>query len=102
MNQKMSYSRAWRNYRVLRNAYFAIVLGLVPFEGLLNWIVSKLRMSSLVSLVLGLGYFAVLILVGYSLVLWPCPRCGRRFRGWRVWLGSSCYYCGLSRNSGGS
>jgi len=102
MNQKMPYSRAWRNYRVLRNAYFAIILGLIPFVGLANWSAKELHLSDLVPILLGLAYFVVLILVGWSWVFWPCPRCGRWFRGWRMWPGSSCYYCGLPRNSGGS
>lgn len=103
-----AYDSAWRQYRHLstnvKKAWIGLVLA-IAFVMAPNISPGSIKSPSIHSIMIILGVilvllaWAVMIHFQFQLVRWPCPRCGRAFRG--LWpfpfLGSHCRYCRLPR-----
>jgi hypothetical protein len=104
---KASYLPAWENYRRLRRNVLlsyagiaALFVGVVLASTLESALPAPVEKSIFVFLgLIFLGVLANLYCRFWKFSHWPCPRCGRLFRGlWGFpWLPKRCRYCGLGR-----
>jgi len=94
METNTMYSRAWKEYRSRRAwsiAFFIAFLAL-PLIGRnllppVGWAHALLGYTTIL-------LFTVAAIQGYRLALWPCPKCGRTFRG-TIPFPRRCRSCGL-------
>ena len=94
-----SYEQGWRTYRSLR-----LQMLLVPVAFVAAFVV--IRMLSYFVHVPSVAFLVFIVLmVAWPITLWrfgffPCPRCGRSFRGFMFsfsWLRRRCAHCGLRK-----
>jgi len=97
MGAQTSYTQAWARYRALRNISALLILLFFPFLAIINLVCMSAHLSDYVGLALDAAYFIGMAFGGVFYAFWPCPRCGRSFRGLRPWTGSHCYYCKLPK-----
>jgi len=104
--EQSRYASAWRTYKVLRFLFLLLGIGWVPFGyGIItltdHWNSnSTTAYPAMVAWVLVLLWVIAACVVGSMRVLWPCPRCGKPFRGLfrlRPFLPKRCVHCGLPR-----
>src|SRR5260370_14676215 len=92
MTEARSHNASWRKFRIVRITFFVLVLGWLPYGRL----ISSLRAHhwpAAIGFVLVIGYVLTLVSLGCCYAVWPCPRCGRAFRGLRPYTVKYCYYC---------
>jgi hypothetical protein len=92
---------AWRSYKHNRIVLLVLVLGWIPALSILDSAREYLTLSialekHLMDLLMYL-WLAALIIEGYRLAVWPCPNCGRSFRGLLPFLPKQCRYCSHRR-----
>ncbi|HKN62366.1 MAG TPA: hypothetical protein VJW93_14390 [Candidatus Acidoferrales bacterium] len=103
-----AYQSSWQQYRRLRkNARYSLIAFGISFVALgVAMRTAERHLSETTQAALSIGFLialvALMIIGGYhdwKLRRWPCPRCGRAFRGfWAVpWMPKRCVYCGLPR-----
>jgi hypothetical protein len=107
MQDSSAYQSSWLEYRRLRWVYKKSWLGFAAAFSLLvlvSFMGEKLPPTAQVALsIMCLAAvfcsIAVISFNQWKWFTWPCPRCGRSFRGlWnRIWLPKTCAYCGLPR-----
>jgi hypothetical protein len=86
-----TYSRAWQEYRRREIFLISSVVGFVSVPFLIGALTHE---GYWPDLIIGLLIPVLLLFAfvsGLRLVTWPCPRCGKTFRG----LSNSCFHCGL-------
>jgi hypothetical protein len=91
------YSLAWTHYRRRRALWIGfsvsfiavpfLVGKLVPHKPWPDWLQGLFGILMLLILVCALSF-------GWRLAIWPCPRCGKAFRG--TFPTRTCRHCGLS------
>ena len=112
MQHLSGYQSSWLEYRRLRQAYKRSWLGFVAAFSLIILLSSfgdKLPEAAqtaftVVCLAALFGSIAVITFNQWKWFTWPCPRCGRSFRGWwsaRLGFPKACVYCGLPREDEG-
>src|SRR5882724_4481575 len=87
-----TYSAAWAEYRRRRNLAIISALAFVAFP-LVAWrVTSPGYWSDLVIALIEMGILLSVVISGTRAALWPCPRCGKMFRGM---ISRNCRNCGL-------
>jgi hypothetical protein len=86
------YRQAWNIYVARRNLVVVLFVGLVP----LGFLISRLRLSEILSMGVMAGWIAVYLAAAWWLTQWRCPRCGKAFAN-RLWT-PRCMSCGLSKD----
>jgi hypothetical protein len=103
-----AYQSSWQEYRCLRkNARYSLIAVGISFVALMVVMATaESHFSGTAQTALSVGFLiawvALMFIGGYHdwrLRRWPCPRCGRAFRGfWALpWMPKRCVYCGLPR-----
>jgi hypothetical protein len=103
-----AYQTSWQEYRRLRkNAKYSLIALGISFVALVVVVgTAEHYLPGAAQAALSIGFLiawvALMIIGGYhdwKLRRWPCPRCGRAFRGfWALpWMPKRCVYCGLPR-----
>lgn len=92
------YDGAWRVYRRSRLFYFALLLGGVPWFFLIGSLTRFHFFSPGIETGLIIFWILIIFYQGWRLALWPCPRCGKAFRGSALFT-RTCRYCGLAIRS---
>jgi hypothetical protein len=95
MESERSYSLAWRKYRELRWAALVSVLVFFPFLAAVTIIFNRMHWNEYVGLAFDAAYLLWMFFANVRFALWPCPRCGKSFRGLRPYSGNHCFYCNL-------
>jgi hypothetical protein len=83
----------WRSYKVNRIILLALVLGWVPVASTLEFSQAPEEVDKVLMFV----WSVALIFETYQLAVWPCPNCGRSFRGPLPFLPKQCRYCDYKR-----
>lgn len=98
------YATAWRRYKVLRILFCFLGIGWFPFVfGIVilsdHWNLGSTRnYTAMVAWFLVFIWVIAACVVGSMRIRWPCPRCGKSFRGFfRPLLPKRCVHCGLPR-----
>lgn len=98
------YAAAWKRYKVLRLLFFVLGVGWLPFVLGIVMFTDHWSLNSATDYPAMVAWFLVLLwviaacVVGAMRILWPCPRCGKLFRGFfRPFLPKRCVHCGLPR-----
>jgi hypothetical protein len=104
---ELAYRASWEEYRRLRatSSRSWIGLALVLAGGILTIIFEQVlsslaaRVIPVIVAVIFVSAFAGIHHSEWKLLRWPCPRCGKSFRGfWGTpWMPKRCRYCGLAR-----
>jgi hypothetical protein len=97
MNDQNQDSHIWKSYRKNRLVLVLLFLGWIPALGVSNFLRARLHLPLLFPTVVGALWLVAVIVQGWRLRLWPCPSCGKSFRGWSPLLPKRCYYCGRPR-----
>jgi len=95
-----SYHAAWREYRRQRSLYILAFLSWMPVGGGIIVLADRLRWNAAAALAALIVWAFVILVQGWRWSLWPCPRCGKAYRGWISFplvLPRRCYYCKLPR-----
>ena len=80
-NSVIDYSGAWAEYRRRRLFSILSVLCFLVVPALVGRIMGSNRVSEYAVGILILVLFVVLLVEAVRLAFWPCPRCGKAFRG---------------------
>jgi hypothetical protein len=98
------YASAWRRYKILRLLFLLLAIGWFPFAFAVITLLPHQETVSAFSYSAMLSWFLIALwvlaacVVGTMRVLWPCPRCGKLFRGFsQLTLPKQCVHCGLPR-----
>jgi len=96
-----SNADVWRSYKQNRIVLLLLVLGWIPAASTLDSSHEYLNLPiaaerDLFNLLM-YPWLAALIIEGYRLAVWPCPNCGRSFRGLLPFLPKQCRYCNYRR-----
>jgi hypothetical protein len=98
------HAAAWRKYKVLRLLFCFLGIGWLPFMFGIIRLTNRWNFNSATDYPAMIAWFLVLLwvisacVVGTMLILWPCPRCGKLFRGlFHPFLPKQCVHCGLPR-----
>lgn len=86
------YLIAWHSYVTRRNLMIVLFVGFVP----LGILIAKLKLGSLASLSVLLGWIVIYLTGAWWLTEWKCPRCGKTFAN-RLWT-QRCMSCGLTKD----
>jgi hypothetical protein len=97
VSAQQSHETSWRRFRAVRVIFFLLVAAWIPYGRVTYWVWSQRHWPEKVGIGLILVYVLVLMALGCCYALWPCPRCGKVFRGHRPYTGKSCYYCKLPK-----
>src|SRR5690242_5382988 len=99
-NTAADYSAAWTEYR--RRRYLAILFGLcfLVVPPLTGRVMGNNRTSESIVGVLILALLLLTLVECWRLAMWPCPRCGKAFRGTAPFP-RKCRNCGLPLWSAG-
>lgn len=96
------YAASWKRYKKLRQLRLLFGLGWLAVVAGVVFLGQRWHLAAV------FGYFVIFVwllatsVVGTMLVTWPCPRCGKSFRGFRPYLPKACSHCGLPRWKGAS
>jgi hypothetical protein len=99
MNPDPSYATAWQDCRRRRFIFVAFIVGFLPFGALVLSSEHWLPWGDYVAFASFICYALAITIASWRYHFWPCPRCGKSFRGMRptIWMGKSCYYCKLPK-----
>lgn len=92
------YQRAWRQYRRRRNAFVVSVLSFPVISCLVP--LRSLGLGTNAWGVIGVAWLALWGVLGGSLSLWKCPRCGNTYFQKSATNGMfvrHCMHCGLPK-----
>lgn len=89
-----SYSAAWRQYRTRRRLAILSGISFLLVPPLVGRIMGSGRPSEGIVGFLILGLLVLTIIQGWRVALWPCPKCGKAFRGTAPFP-KCCRHCGL-------
>jgi hypothetical protein len=102
--EEARYASAWRRYKVLRLLLCFLGIGWLPFAFGIITLTDHWNSNSITDFHVMVAWFLLFLwiiaacVVGTMSALWPCPRCGKLFRGWfRPFLPKRCVHCGLAR-----
>lgn len=88
---------AWKGLRVRKFWLISLVVLWIPFGLSVSKLGALFPRLGNAGFLLVLGYVLLTVYIGLLYATWPCPRCGKLFRGFRPWVGNSCYYCKLPK-----
>jgi hypothetical protein len=91
------YHAAWQKYAFLRVAYPLLLLGWLPFAYILGAVFRFFRWNIIVCVILVLAWLPLMPVLGWQWSYWPCPRCGKAFKGKYPFFPKLCYYCNLPK-----
>lgn len=97
MNDQTLYASKWHSYKRNRLFFFFLFLAWIPFVRGVSYFVETLHVSVIIGDIFGIAWIVVMFIQGSRLALWPCPRCGKSFRGWFPYLRKRCSHCNLPR-----
>jgi hypothetical protein len=93
------YQQHWQRYRKFRNLFWLLFIGFYP-AAFTILIAMGTRLEPLY-LVLAVVWIVCMLVVGFRVSSWPCPRCGKAFAGawWynRGFLVRKCVSCKLPK-----
>jgi len=85
------YRRAWREYRKRELLALGAIIALIVVPFVVGALTTEGYGRNIAISLLMLMLGAAVLVFGYRLVFWPCPRCRKTFRG----LSNRCFHCGL-------
>ena len=88
--------RHWSRYRRDRLVMAFLVIGWIPIGLAVSTIAESQRWTFL-PFVFFPAWIGIAVFYGARLAVWPCPRCGKAFRGYMPLLPRRCRYCGQER-----
>lgn len=88
------YPEAWKEYRARRFWGLVFMLGLILAPLIAHRVIGTSERSLPFVSFLSVVLFALTIIQGYRFALWPCPKCGKAFRG-TIPFPRGCRHCGL-------
>ena len=95
--EKKTDSQTWSSYRKARLIALLLFFSSVPIAAVADFLQSRFRLPVFLPALVVAVLFAVIIVQSWRLALWPCPSCGKSFRGWSPFLPKRCWYCGYTR-----
>ncbi len=88
---------SWGEYRRVKLRLLVLLFGWLPFGLILGTVLPAVLGSYTPSYVLAIGYALVWAYTLFQYLLYPCPVCGRSYRGWNLYR-RSCPRCGTVIN----
>jgi hypothetical protein len=92
-----SYSDAWSKYRRNRSIALSLFLGWVPIMGCFTLLAGHHTIAIAAETAVAIAWIAFLFYFSLRWAFWPCPRCGKLFRGKSRTLPRQCQHCSLER-----
>lgn len=83
----------WSSYKRTRVILLLLVIGWIPFGLSVIWLQTRVDFPALVSWTLIAVWVLFVLIQGTRLAIWPCPNCGKFFRGPLPFLPKQCWYC---------
>jgi hypothetical protein len=87
----------WNNYRKNRLILFLLVIGWPPLGIGVNWLQARLGFPDFILWSVLTLWILFVIVQGTRVAIWPCPNCGRPFRGMLPFLPKQCRHCNQPR-----
>ena len=88
------YLPAWMEYRRRRLLAILFSVGFLALTAIAGKIFSDDRFSSVVVWILAITLLGGAVTQGWRVAIWPCPKCGKAFRGTAPFP-RRCRHCGL-------
>jgi hypothetical protein len=85
------YSEDWHRYKLLRNVFLVLWLGLIPALYVFFVVGSRIVQTDILAIVLTGSWVLAGVWVRIVLLTWQCPRCGERFSGASLWVADWSY-----------
>ncbi len=97
-DSKGSYAKSWRQYRRVRFVAVLLFLGFLPIM-ILGISLDHVFETPFFSYSVAAGWLVAALVSVWMWAYWPCPRCGRGFKGWSLsrLLPKRCAHCSLPR-----
>jgi hypothetical protein len=106
MDPQPDYTAAWRDYRKRRLIFWTVALAYAPGVTAITICVG-LPLSALSGIkpdyfffFIGGSWMLAMVVAGWRIVLFPCPRCGKWFSStllYRNPFTTKCLHCGLEK-----
>jgi hypothetical protein len=95
------YQQEWERYKTLRNQFVFVFAG-APIVFTFQYLTVKLFHTTFPALILNICWTVLLVLSGFRMLWFPCPRCGKMF--FAKWyfddaFARRCVHCGLPKYS---
>jgi hypothetical protein len=97
MERKGPDSDTWRAYRRAKLILLILFLGWIPVLRIANEIHTRFHLSLVVPIVTAIVWIVAICFEGWRIALWPCPNCGKSFRGLLPFLPKKCRNCRYPR-----
>src|SRR5262249_45168535 len=91
------YSTAWQGYRLNRRWTLGLFASFPFAMSTVIVLTDDSARSATILVVVFLTYGLLISVLGLRWTYWPCPRCGRAFRGRGITFPVQCRNCGLPR-----
>ena len=88
---------SWKSYRKHRFILICLLLGWIPIGLLANGLLAHFHLPWFFSTAVSFVWLLLILAESGRVTLWPCPACGKRFRGYLPFLPKQCVHCGSSR-----
>jgi hypothetical protein len=97
MKVKTSDSDPWQSYRRARLILLIMFLSWIPIMRVVNEFYTRFHLPLLVPIGTGIIWIVGTGVQGLRIASWPCPYCGKSFRGLLPFLPSRCRNCQHTR-----
>jgi hypothetical protein len=97
MNAKGPDSDTWQSYRRSRLVLLMMFLGWIPVMRVVNEVYTRFNLPLFVPVGAGIIWIIATGVQGLRIAAWPCPYCGKSFRGLLPFLPKKCWNCLHSR-----
>lgn len=87
----------WKSYRRTRLILLALFIGWIPIISIANHLQARFHLSLAFPVLIAIVWIAAIYVQGWRLASWPCPYCGKSFRGLLPFLPKRCRNCQRSR-----
>jgi len=101
LQKQDSYSVRWKEYRTRRLLAILFAIAFLVAPPLIGKVLGNGRSSQEVVGILLVTLLILTVVQGWRVAIWPCPKCGKAFRGTAPFP-KSCRHCGLPIWSVGS
>jgi hypothetical protein len=97
LNTPEKDSRDWRAYKQHRILLIGLILAWIPVVRIAGVLQDYLHLPIFVEQAVTILWFFMIVIAGSRFALWPCPSCGKSFRGFSPFLPKRCWHCHIPR-----
>jgi hypothetical protein len=97
MKEKVPESNPWRSYRRAQLLLLTMFVGWIPVMRAVDALYTRFHLPLAIVILVGIVWVVATCIQGIRVALWPCPYCGKSFRGLLPFLPRKCRNCGRPR-----